>query len=102
MKNSRRKRAGAKKPRWRIGDLVRFKSAIRPDYIPRAGDGHGVIVAVGRWSVTVSFFAFPDEPLYLYPNELRRESGTRNLRPLQKQKKKVALARKTTWADWNL
>jgi hypothetical protein len=83
--------------RWKPGDIVKFCSPMRRRLIPSNCDQHGEVIEAGLWSVTVRFFAFPDEPLYLGLNEIRRASGTRTARERAKTKKKPVRNLSTDW-----
>lgn len=71
---------------WNVGDLVRFCSDWRPDLIP-AENPHGEVIALGLFAVTVRFFAFPDEPIYLGANEIKKATGTRTKDERDERKK---------------
>lgn len=93
----RHRRTGSVSPnRWHVGDIVRFCSPMRRDLIPAGEDQHGEIVGLGLWAVTVRFFAFPDEPLYLALNEIRGATGTR-ARAAPAKKKKTKPNCSTEW-----
>lgn len=61
----------------RRGDAVRFCSRWRPDYVPGGAAACGIVLNATLWWVRVAFNDFPDEPLWLGLNEVRRVTGTR-------------------------
>jgi hypothetical protein len=62
-----------------------FCSKLRPDLLPRGCSKHGVVIAVGLWSIRAAFNDFPDEPLYLGLNEVKRTPGTKPPKPKKKR-----------------
>ena len=88
--------------RWRVGEIVKFCSPMRRQLLPSTVDQHGEIIDVGMWSITVRFYAFPDEPLYLGLNEIRRASGTRSAKERAKKLKRAKkdTRKKNTSTDW--